>query len=100
MQRSFPTTIPVDKPGKREVIVYPTKSWDYGTIQFSVDGKKAGEPLVTFNTERHATAAPKPYSLGTFDLGPEMKLRAEVAGSDERSDAPHYYFGLDCIVLK
>jgi hypothetical protein len=92
--------IPIEKPGRHEVIVYPTKSWDYGTLQFSVDGVKAGEPLVTFNTEHHEVAAPKPYSLGTFDLGSEMKLRAEVVGSHERSDAPHYYFGLDCVVVK
>lgn len=92
--------VPVDRPGRHEVIVYPTKSWDYGTVQFFVDGREAGHPLITFNTERHETAAPKPYSLGTFDLGSEMKLRVEVIGTHERSDAPHFYFGLDCIVLK
>jgi hypothetical protein len=92
--------VPVGHPGRREVVVYPTQSWDYGILQFSVDGQAAGQPLDTFNTAAHATAAPEPYSLGTFDLGSEMKLRIEVVRSNERSDAPHDYLGLDCIVLK
>jgi hypothetical protein len=92
--------VPVANPGRREVIVYPTKSWDYGTIQFFVDGVKAGEPLVTFNTVAHAVAAPKPYSLGTFELESQMDLRVEVVGTHEKSDDPHFYFGIDCVVLK
>jgi hypothetical protein len=91
---------PVAEPGRHEVIVYPTRSWDYGTIQFFVDGKKAGDPLVTFNTERRDVGVPKPYSLGTFDLGSEMKLRVEAVGTHEKSEAPHYYFGIDCVVIK
>jgi hypothetical protein len=93
-------SVPVSEPGRHEVIVYPTKSWDYGTLQFFVDGAKAGEPLVTFNTAGHDVAAPKPYSLGTFELGSEMTLRIEVVGTHEKSDAPHYYFGLDCVVIE
>jgi hypothetical protein len=93
-------SVPVAEPGRHEVIVYPTKSWDYGTIQFFVDGARAGEPLITFNTAGHDVAAPKPYSLGTFELGSEMTLRIEVVGTHEKSDAPHYYFGLDCVVIE
>lgn len=92
--------IPVAKPGRREVVVYPTKSWDYGTLQFSVDGKQAGDPLVTFNTDARAVEAPKPHSLGTFDLGRELVLRIEVVGTHERSEAPHYFFGIDCVLIR
>jgi hypothetical protein len=93
-------SVPVEKPGRREVIVYPTRSSDYGTVQFHVDGVHAGLPLVTFDTEGPGAGAPRPYSLGTFDLAKEMRLRIEVVGTHERSDPPHFEFGLDCVVLR
>jgi hypothetical protein len=92
--------VPVANPGRHEIVVYPTRSFDYGTVQFSVDGARAGEPVVTFNTEGHAVGAPKATSLGTFDVGREFKLRAELVGTSDRSDAPHTYFGIDCVVVR
>ena len=83
------------------MIVYPTRSWDYGTLQFSIDGVAAGAPLVTFNAEAETkVGAPKPVSLGVFELAPpRARLRIAVVGTHPRSRPPHYYFGLDCVVL-
>ena len=92
--------VPVANPGRHEVILYPTKSFDYATLQCYVDGKIAGPPLQTFNAQAHAAAPPEPCSLGTFDLGASFTLRVEVAAIDPRSDPPHTYFGIDCIVLR
>ena len=92
--------VPVASAGRHEIVVYPTKSFDYGTVQFSVDGARAGDPIVTFNTEEHAVGAPRAISLGTFDVGREFKLRAELVGTSDRSDAPHTYFGIDCVVVR
>jgi hypothetical protein len=29
-----------------------------------------------------------------------MTLRIEVVGSNERSASPHYFFGVDCVVVR
>jgi hypothetical protein len=94
--------VPTEAAGRRRVVVYPTRSYDYGTLAFSVDGEPAGEPLVTFNEEDpEAVGPPRAHSLGEFDLGADgFVLRVEVVGSHADSRAPHYYFGLDCVVLE
>ncbi|MCH8823833.1 MAG: DUF2961 domain-containing protein [Planctomycetes bacterium] len=94
--------VPVAKPGRREVIVYPTLSWDYGILQFYVNGEKAGEPIDTYNVKNpDRTTIPSPYSLGSFNLTETtFTLRVEVIGTHTNSRAPHYYWGLDCIVVK
>jgi hypothetical protein len=94
--------LPVAARSKYEVVLYPTRSWDYGTLQCSLDGVRAGEPLPMFNTlEQTRIGAPRPVSLGTFELSPPAaRLRVEVVGTDPRSRPPHYHFGLDCVVLK
>ena len=98
--------LPVAENGRYRVVVYPTRSWDYGKIQFSVDGAKAGEPLDTFNAEaERSIGVPRATVLGEFDLKSDSAnsstvLRIEVVGTHERSRPPHFYFGLDCVVLE
>lgn len=93
--------IPVRR-GQLEIIVYPTRSWDYGIVQFFVNDEKAGEPLDTFNIEAPtAVGVPRAYSLGTFDLTEDgFTLRVEVVGTNASSRPPHYYWGLDCVVVQ
>jgi hypothetical protein len=84
--------------GKYHVVVSLTKSWDYGIIQFQMNGAKLGKPIDGF----HADTA---VSTGAIDLGEaELKkgantLRVEVIGSNPDSRPPHYSWGLDCVVL-
>lgn len=94
--------VPVTKKGMREVIVYPTLSWDYGILQFYINGQKAGEPIDTYNVENpDRITIPSPHSLGTYNLpDSSFTLRIEVVATHPKSIAPHYYWGLDCIVVK
>ena len=94
--------VPVAEPGRWRVRVWPTRSWDYGRIAFSVDGVPAGEPVELFHAEDPgSTGAPRPVDLGQFDLAAGgFVLRAEVVGSHPDSRAPHHYFGLDCLTLE
>ena len=59
-------------------------------------------PGATFHADAQTRiGAPRAQSLGTVELQPPRAvLRIEVVGTDPRSRPPHYYFGLDCIVLK
>ncbi len=90
--------IPAPAEGKYHVVVYLTRSWDYGTIQFHLNGAKIGAPLDGF----HANTV---ISTGAIDLGEaELKkgantLRVEVVATNPKSAAPHYSWGLDCVEL-
>lgn len=92
--------VPNEKPGKRAVTVYFTKSWDYGVVRCSINGKPAGEAIDTFNTAGRELGATGPVQLGEHDLGRTFVLRIEVTGTNERSAAPHYFFGLDAVVVE
>jgi len=94
--------LPVPESGRYRVVVYPTRSWDYGKLHFSVDGAPAGAALDTFNAEaEQSIGVPRATLLGEFDLAaPRATLRIEVVGTHERSRPPHFYFGLDCAVLE
>jgi hypothetical protein len=91
--------IPVDGAGPRRVIVYATRSWDYGIVRFSVNGTRAGDDVDLFNTAGRAVAATGPIDLGVFrPRGGHLTLRMEVVGSNEQSQPPGTYFGIDCVV--
>lgn len=89
--------IPSKPAGKYEVVVHLTKAADYGIVQFSVDDRKAGEPIDLF----HEGVVPTgPISLGTFDLaaGPHL-LWVEIVGANPQAKRA-YMFGIDRIELK
>jgi tetratricopeptide (TPR) repeat protein len=91
--------LPVPAQGKYQLVVYLTKSWDYGIVQFALDGKPVGKPIDCFNV-------PNVVSTGPIDLGKvELKkstatLRGRVVGTNVKSVGTHYSWGLDCVVLK
>ena len=88
--------VPVAEAGEYQVLAYLTKAIDYGIVQLSVNGVKAGEPFDGF----HDGVVPS----GAVDLGRHQLaagqaiLRLEVAGKHEQ--ATGYMAGLDCVVLK
>lgn len=92
--------VPAGTPGTHEILVYPTKSYDYGRVAFSIDGHRVDPVFDGFNAEAHEPAAPEPVSLGRHAVGARFTLRVEVVGTHERSDSPHFYFGLDAIVVR
>lgn len=91
--------VPNDEPGKREVIIHLTRSWDYGIIRCFINGEPAGEPIDTFNGGGRELGATGPVSLGVHELGDSFVLRIEAVGTNEQSEPPHYFFGVDAVVL-
>ena len=89
--------MPATAAGKYEVVVHLTKASDYGIVQFSVDDRKAGEPIDLFHDGVVPTG---PISLGTFDL-PEGQhtLTVEIVGANPQAKQS-YMFGIDRIELK
>ena len=90
--------IPTDDDQPREVILYVTKSADYGILRCSLNGKPAGNDIDTYHA---AAVAGGPVELGTFaPKNGKLLLRVEVIGCNPASLGARYFFGLDCLVLK
>jgi len=81
--------------GPHRITLHATKSFDYGLLQFSVNGKVVSEPFDGFSGQ--------PQPSGAIDLGVcepaegRLVLRVEVAGHNPASKG--HLFGLDCAVL-
>ena len=89
--------VPVKRPGRRRLILYATKSYDYGIVRIGVNGKAVKE-IDLYSPQPIATGA---IDLGEFDVRPgSLTLRVETIGTNSKSTGSRYYFGLDCIVLK
>ncbi len=100
-------TIPVEAskpPGPHRLTLYATKSWDYATVRFTINGKLAGpnsgEPIDLYSGQHGKPLSTGPIELGTFTPTPNgtLLLRAEITGANPKSEPPKTYFGLDCIV--
>jgi hypothetical protein len=89
--------VPVATKGKAHVILYATKSFDYGIVRFSVNGV-AVHDIDLWSEKPVASGA---IDLGVFDLyGASATVRVEVTGTNPQSRGDRFYFGLDCLVLK
>jgi hypothetical protein len=83
--------------GPRKVTLYATKSYDYGTLALTINGKKVEKDFDAY--------APQPVLSGPVDLGifepkdGQMVLRVEVSGANPAAKGPKYFFGLDAVVL-
>jgi hypothetical protein len=83
------------------VSIYATRSWDYGIVRFSVDGKQVGADLDLYNAGARAVESTGPVDLGTITpKNGRIVLRAEVVGGNPKSEGTKSFFGLDCVVLK
>lgn len=89
--------VPVDRPGEHGVLLYLTRSYDYGALRIAVDGQAL--PAVV-DTSAPKVEAPRAVSLGRFTLGATLRLRIEVAERPAGSKPPGCYFGVDAIVLR
>lgn len=88
---------PVKKSGRYHVIVYATKSYDYGIVRFSINGK-TGKNVDLWSEKPIASG---PIDLGAFDLiQGAAEIAVEAVGSNPKSRSARYYIGLDCLVLK
>ncbi|CAG1007707.1 hypothetical protein PHYC_03467 [Phycisphaerales bacterium] len=93
--------IPAPGAGPVSVTVHATRSWDYGVVQFYVNGKAAGGPVDFFSGRAGLVRVSGPIDLGAHAPADGMLiLRAEVVGGNEKSQGSKSFFGLDCLVLK
>jgi hypothetical protein len=90
--------IPAPEPGAKKIILHATKSVDYGTLRFAVNGK-----AVDMNFDGFAS---QPIPSGPIILGVHQPkdgkfiLRAEVVGTHPASIGKRYFFAIDCISLQ
>lgn len=93
--------VPCDAKGPVDVTLHATKSWDYGIVQFSINGKTAGNPVDFFSGAQGVCKASGPIELGTHrPANGKLILRAEVVGGNPDALGTRAYFGLDCVVLE
>ena len=84
-------------PGRYRVCARFVKAADYGIVQISVNGEKAGAPIDLYND---GVIVSKEMELGVFDLKPgENRLTVEIVGANAKAKKD-YMFGLDYILLK
>lgn len=84
--------------GRKHVVVRLTRAPDYGIVQLSVNGRKAGEPIDLYSPR--VRPAPE-VDLGEFDLQDGRNtLALEIVGTNERSRGERYMAGLDYILVK
>jgi len=87
--------IPTASSAAEKLTLHATKSWNFGVLRFSANGKIAG-PDVDLFAEKPTTS--DPISLGTVDpVDGAYVLRVEVVGKNPNSKAA--FFGLDCVTL-
>jgi len=92
-------TLAFDAPEDRryDVRAVFTKAIDYGLMQLSINGVKAGEPMDFFNDGVIVT---EEASIGTFKLKKGQNiLTVEITGANEKSNPKRYMFGLDYLRL-
>jgi hypothetical protein len=85
--------------GKYHLIVYLTRSWDYGIAQFHLNGTKLGSPIDCYHADTVVRTGPIDLGEAVLKKG-ENTLRVEMVGTNPKSAAPHYSWGVDCIALK
>jgi hypothetical protein len=85
------------KAGKYEVVGRFLRAVDYGIVQLSVNGEKAGKPQDFYS---EGVVLSPDISLGTFELKEgENQLSAVITGANEKAQK-QYMFGLDYLILK
>ena len=89
--------LPVKTSGNYRVSVVLTKARDYGVVQLSLDGKKAGQPIDLYNPQVILT---DPIDVGTHQLSEgEHTLAVEIIGANEKA-IQSYMFGLDYVIFE
>ena len=83
--------------GPKKVVLYATKSYDYGVLRFTVNGRQAEKEFDCYAPEPVLSG---PIVLGVFEpKDGQFTLRVEVTGTNPASKGPKYYFGLDAVTL-
>jgi hypothetical protein len=84
--------------GNRKIVVYGTKSYDYGILRFSINGRAVEKEFDGYAAQPALSGR---IELGTFDpKDGRFVLRVEVVGANPESRGSRHYFGLDCAALE
>lgn len=82
----------------QKVVLHGTRSFDYGVLQFTVNGRRLLDKQFDGYAEKPALSGP--IELGVFEPSDgRIVLHVEVVASNPKSKKPKYYFGLDAVVL-
>lgn len=83
--------------GPRKLTLHATKSYDFGTLRFTVNGSKVDPDWDAYAPQPVLTG---PMGLGTFaPKDGKIIMRVEVTGANPAAKATKAFFGLDCVVL-
>jgi hypothetical protein len=83
---------------KKKIVLHATKSYDYGILRFSVNGRPVENEFDGYAAQSTLSG---PIDLGSFDpKDGRIILRVEVVGANPDSRGPKHYFGLDCAVFE
>ncbi len=88
------------EPGMRDVTVLATRSYDYGRVRFSIDGRAVGDTFDARSPGQRVVQGGVEIPLGRHEVGSTFRLRAEVVGTSVTRDGPNRYFGLDAVVVR
>ncbi len=92
--------VPASGAGPQRLTLYATRSWDYGIVRVSVNGKQAGSDLDLYSGARDKCLATGPIDLGTHPpVNGAYRLRVEVVGANAAATGTRAFFGLDCLTL-
>ncbi len=92
-------------PGKHQITLHGTKSWDYGIVKVSVNGQPAigdagGKGLDLCSLQQGVAKPTGPVDLGTFETTDgKYVLRAELVGANPAAAGKKSFFGIDCVVV-
>jgi len=89
--------VPVERPGRYEVMAVCTKAHDYGTVTLAFGDGRPTAPLDLF--DKDAVVITPEVSLGVFDLEPgTVPLTVEIVGENPAATKA-WMFGLDYVRL-
>lgn len=88
--------LPVKEAGKFRLGLNLTRSWDYGIVQVTLDGKKVGEPQDLFSSK----VEPLGVDLGIQELAAGAhQIGFEIVGCNENAGGAKYMAGIDSVTL-
>ncbi len=91
--------VPAIGKAKAKVVLRLTRSRDYGIVRIDWNGQEAARDVDLWSGPDRGIRV-RELDLGERDLTKPVELKFTVTGHAADSEAPHYYFGVDCLVVK
>jgi hypothetical protein len=87
--------LPVAESGRYKIGIHVTRAFDYGILQFSLDGQKLGDPADLYSAENRTEF--RPLGEKSLEKG-DHRLTIEIVGSNPQAK-PRHMLGLDYVQL-